>query len=135
MNITRVRLLKLSVMYCTNSFTPDDLNEHIMEGDGEELKMIGLPCSGKADLLYMVKAVEKGADGVVVMTCPKSECRYQEGSRRASMRAEGVNGILEETGLSKDRVRVISVDERGLEGAAQSIDAFKKELKEIIRLW
>ncbi len=135
MNITRVRLLKLFVMYCSNSFSPDDLSGHISEGDGEDLKMIGLPCSGKADLLYLMKAVEKGADGVVLLTCPKSECRHLEGSRRALMRAGGVNEILAEAGIIKERVRVIAVDEKGLAGAAQSIEAFKKELKEIIRLW
>jgi F420-non-reducing hydrogenase iron-sulfur subunit len=30
------------------------------------IKVIGLPCSGKVDVLYVLRAFENGADGVMV---------------------------------------------------------------------
>ena len=47
------------------------------------LKTISLPCSGKVDIPYLLKAFETGADGVAIVTCQKNECRHFEGNLRA----------------------------------------------------
>jgi len=129
MNITLVRSLKLFVLYCSSSFSPEELTGAIKAEEGDELKIIGLPCSGKADALYFVKAFEKGADGLVLLTCPKSECHHLQGNLRASSRAEGVNLILEESGLGKDRMTVISLKEEGLAGVVSEIAEFSGKLR------
>lgn len=129
MNITSVRSLKLFVLYCSTSFSPDELTKAIHVEEGDDLKMIGLPCSGKVDLLYLVKAFEKGADGLVLLTCPKNECHQLEGNSRASGRAEGVNSILEETGLGKERMTVLALKEDGLDGIVSEITEFSSKLR------
>jgi F420-non-reducing hydrogenase iron-sulfur subunit len=129
MNITVVRSLKLFVMYCSTSFSYDELAGAIHAEDGDELKMIALPCSGKVDLLYLVKAFEKGADGLVLLTCPKNECHHLEGNFRALKRSDGVNSILEESGLGKERMTVISLSGNGLEGIASEITEFTAKLR------
>ena len=129
MNITLVRSLKLFVLFCSSSFNTEELNEAIHAEDGDELKMIALPCSGKVDLLYLVKAFEKGADGLVLLTCPKNECHHLEGNLRASKRSDGVNSILEESGLGRERMTVISLNEDGLDGIASGISEFTSKLR------
>lgn len=129
MNITVVRSLKLFVMYCSTSFSYDELTDAIHSEEGDELKIIALPCSGKADLLYLVKAFEKGADGLVLLTCPKNECHHLEGNLRASKRSDGVNSILEETGLGKERMTVISLNDEGLAGIAAGVSEFTAKLR------
>ena len=129
MNITVVRSLKLFVMYCSGSFNSDELRDAIDTKDGDELKFIGLPCSGKVDLLYLIKAFEKGADGLVLLTCPKNECHHLEGNLRASKRMEGLNSIIEEAGLGKERMTVLSLKEDGLAGIASGIADFTGRLR------
>lgn len=129
MNITVVRSLKLFVMYCSTSFSHEELSGAIHSEEGDELKIIALPCSGKVDLLYLVKAFEKGADGLVLLTCPKNQCHHLEGNLRASKRSDGVNSILEEAGLGKERVTVISMNDEGLEGIASGITEFTAKLR------
>ncbi len=108
MNSIAYKPVRLSVFYCANSFDADTLGRKLVAEKGDEYTMISLPCSGKADLLYLLKAFEKGADGLVLLTCPKNECRYLEGNLRAPRRAEQVNLLLEETGFEDDRVMVIN---------------------------
>ncbi len=129
MNITVVRSLKLFVMYCSTSFNYDELNASINVGAGDELKLIALPCSGKVDLLYLVKAFEKGADGLVLLTCPASKCHNLEGNLRALKRAEGVNSIIEETGLGKERMTVIALKRDGVAGVVSEIAEFSSKLR------
>ena len=68
---------------------------------GDGLMMLGLPCSGKMTIPYLLKAFEKGADGVVICACPEAECKQLEGNLRASKRAEAVDALIEEIGLGQ----------------------------------
>jgi coenzyme F420-reducing hydrogenase delta subunit len=102
--------LKIYVFYCSNSLEQDQL-AGFGELDRITVKTIGLPCSGKVDIPYLVKAFETGADGVVIVTCKQNECRYPEGNMRAQKRAEAVESLLEEIGMGKGRMAVINLKE------------------------
>jgi len=97
--------------------------------DGDEIKAISLPCSGKVDVLYLIKAFETGADGLIVVTCRKGECRYLEGNLRARKRVEAVYTLLEEIGLGRDRIKVIETEAGGIDQLIREVDAFRSELK------
>lgn len=103
---------RIYVFYCSNSFDISNYKNLFPDGSFEN-KFISLPCSGKANLLYLVKAFETGVDGIVLLTCPKNECRFLEGNLRAPKRAEAVNALMEEIGLGKDRVLVLSMNGNG----------------------
>ena len=90
---------------------------------GATIKTIGLPCSGKVDVPYLLKALETGADGVAIVACKKKECRHFEGSLRAHKRAEAVESLLEEIGLG---VRRMAVTECAQSGAGQVRDEIKQ---------
>ncbi|MFC2046651.1 hydrogenase iron-sulfur subunit [Chloroflexota bacterium] len=95
---------------------------------GDELKTIPLPCSGKVDILYLTKAFETGADGVAIVTCKQGECRYLEGNLRARKRAEAVNALLEEIGLGKERMVIIQVNDGGIEQIISEIEDFRTKI-------
>ena len=103
------------------------------EMDNDELKIISLPCSGKIDVLYLIKAFETGADGVVVVTCRKGECRYLEGNLRAQKRAEAVDALLEEIGLSRGRMAVIQLKEGGTNQLIREIEDFRAKIRELLQ--
>ena len=96
---------------------------------GDTVKTIGLPCSGKVDVPYLVKALETGADGVAIVACKKKECRHFEGSSRAHKRAEAVESLLEEIGLGAGRMAVIECAQGGARQAGDQIKQFIERLR------
>ena len=60
--------LKIYVFCCAISYDQTQLMRNFSP-PGNEMKVISLPCSGKLDILYLIKAFETGADGVAVMMC------------------------------------------------------------------
>jgi len=124
--------LKIYVFCCATSYDQAQLM-HISGPTGCEMKVISLPCSGKLDILYLVKAFETGADGVAVMICKEGECRYLEGNMRAKKRAEAVEGLLKETGLGTGRVAVIQMDDGGIERKIGELEDFCFKVKALVQ--
>lgn len=99
--------LNITFFYCLNSVDINDVIKDCGKQGEVDFKTISLPCSGKVNLLYLLKAIETGADGVILMTCKPGECHYLEGNLRAEKRVESVDSLLEETGLSKGHIIAI----------------------------
>jgi F420-non-reducing hydrogenase iron-sulfur subunit len=68
------------------------------------IKIIRVPCSGKVDVVHILRAFEKGADGVYVVGCMEGECYYKSGNFRARKRVEQAKIILDAIGVGADRV-------------------------------
>jgi F420-non-reducing hydrogenase iron-sulfur subunit len=115
--------LKIYVFCCNTSYDQTQLMRNFGQR-GNEMKVISLPCSGKLDILYLIKAFETGADGVAVMMCKEGECRYLEGNMRAKKRAGVVEELLKETGLGEGRVAVIQMDDCGIEKKMRELQDF-----------
>ena len=54
------------------------------------LKIVQLPCSGRVDMLHLLKAIEEGADGVCVAGCLEGECHFVEGNLKTRKKVEAV---------------------------------------------
>lgn len=98
---------------------------------GDELKAISLPCSGKVDVLYLVKAFETGADAVAIVMCKQNECRNLEGNIRARKRAEAVDSLLEEVGMGRGRMAVIQLKDAGVEKLIDEIEEFRVKVRNL----
>ncbi len=93
-----------------------------------DLKKIALPCSGKLEVFYVTKALEKGADGVAIFGCLEGRCHYIVGSQRAMGRVRYTQRILSAIGIEEDRVhRFILEDNIQQEG----IEAFSRWVRNI----
>ncbi|HFQ89271.1 MAG TPA: hydrogenase iron-sulfur subunit [Desulfobulbus sp.] len=127
------------------SFTPDIrlfschyTSQQSCAHEGRELQELGFPenvrmtrvaCTGKLEVLTLLKAFEDGADGVYVVGCPKDGCHNVKGSQRAAKRVQAVRDALEELGVEPDRVRMYHLP-RGLH--PEFVDA-AREMDEGIR--
>jgi len=98
---------------------------------GDTVKTIGLPCSGKVDVPYLVKALETGMDGVAIVACKKKECRHFEGSLRAHKRAQAVESLLEEIGFRSGRIAVIECAAGGAQQACSDIRQFVEQVRRL----
>jgi F420-non-reducing hydrogenase iron-sulfur subunit len=73
------------------------------------IKIIKVPCTGRVAIIHMLKALEEGADGVMVAGCLEGDCHYQSGNLRAKKRAIYVQGILEKIGMEPERVAMYNL--------------------------
>lgn len=73
------------------------------------INIIRVPCTGKVDVRHLLRAIQKGADGVYCVGCLEGACHYNEGNLRARERVEYVKTLLKEVGLEGDRVRMYNL--------------------------
>jgi coenzyme F420-reducing hydrogenase delta subunit len=127
------RSVETCVFYCSNYLQAESFADLDRELEGGAVKTIGLPCSGKVDVPYLIKAFETGADGVVIVTCKKKECRHIEGNLRANRRAEAVESLLEEIGMGGGRMAVVECEKDGVERAIVEIKRFIERVRNLPR--
>lgn len=64
-------------------------------------------CSGRVDLAFVLRAFQKGADGVIVGGCRFGECHYvTDGNYSALNMAHLARRLLEHAGLQPERLRI-----------------------------
>ena len=73
------------------------------------IKIINVPCTGRVDILHLLKAIEDGADGVYVAGCLEGDCHYLTGNLKAKKRVAYVKKVLEEIGLESERVEMYNI--------------------------
>jgi len=127
------RTAAIHLFYCANSVTETELQGLQTRLGANGLNTLSLPCSGKATIPYLLKAFEKGADGVVVCTCPEAQCKQLEGNLRASKRAEAVDQLMDEVGLGKRRVLVVTKEQGQIEKLIDGVQRLQTELGTSVR--
>jgi F420-non-reducing hydrogenase iron-sulfur subunit len=124
------RPLEIYLFHCSNCLDTEALRRSFGEREKDNtLKTISLPCSGKLELIYLLKAFESGADGAMLITCKKGECRYLEGNLRAQKRTEAVSALLEETGIGNGRMRLIQQEEGGVQKIIDELDGLTETIR------
>ncbi len=68
-----------------------------------------LPCSGRVEEVMILKAFEKGADGVMVVGCLEGDCHYLSGNLRARARVNRVADLLDQIGIGRDRAGMFNL--------------------------
>jgi F420-non-reducing hydrogenase iron-sulfur subunit len=68
--------------------------------------VVRLPCSGKAETGLVLRMLEAGSRGVLVVGCPKENCEFVRGSDRADRRVAAARAALVDAGVRADRVRM-----------------------------
>jgi coenzyme F420-reducing hydrogenase delta subunit len=68
------------------------------------VRLIRLPCTGRIDPLFMIKAFERGADGVIVSGCHPGDCHYSAGNFHARRRYAIFRELMDFIGIDPGRV-------------------------------
>jgi coenzyme F420-reducing hydrogenase delta subunit len=69
------------------------------------VRIVRLPCTGRIDPIFILKAFERGADGVLVSGCHPGDCHYTAGNFYARRRWTVFRDLLEFVGIPLDRVQ------------------------------
>ncbi len=70
------------------------------------VRIIRVMCSGMVHPDFVISALTRGADGVIMCGCHPGDCHYQEGNLTAQKRAEGIYIMLEDFGIEKGRYKL-----------------------------
>lgn len=74
-----------------------------------EIKIILMPCTGRVDILHLLKAFEGGADAVFVAGCLEGECHYLMGNIRARKRVTKLKKDFTELGVEPERLEMFNL--------------------------
>jgi coenzyme F420-reducing hydrogenase delta subunit len=81
------------------------------------------------DLIHILHAFEKGADGVCVVGCLEGDCRFKSGNLQAKKRVKQAQTILDAVGVNGQRVRMYNLSS----GEGPKFAQFAQEIDQIIR--
>jgi coenzyme F420-reducing hydrogenase delta subunit len=104
--------IKISLFHCSNSISPQEINQIGSHLGQCEINTISVPCSGKIAIEYILKAIETGSDTVILAGCMMGECKLLQGNLRARKRIDAINDLLNETGMGSDCVSFIQIDNK-----------------------
>ncbi|MDK2989992.1 MAG: F420-non-reducing hydrogenase iron-sulfur subunit [Methanoculleus sp.] len=74
-----------------------------------DIRAIRVMCTGRIDPLFILKAFQDGADGVLVSGCHFGDCHYLEGNYKAAKRMFLLKSVLKNIGLDDKRLRMTFV--------------------------
>jgi F420-non-reducing hydrogenase iron-sulfur subunit len=78
------RIMAFVCNWCT--YTGADLAGTSRLQMAPNVRIVRLPCTGRIDTLFILKAFERGADGVIVSGCHPADCHYTSGNYHARRR-------------------------------------------------
>ena len=93
------------------------------------VKIVKVPCTGRVDIIHMLKALENGADGVFVAGCLEGECHFLRGNLRAKKRVAEARALLDECGVGGERVAMYNLSS----AQGQRFAEISREMTEKVR--
>ncbi len=123
----------LILAFCCNwcSYAGADLAGSSRSSYPAEVKIIRVPCSCRVNPLFLLRAFEKGADGVILAGCHPGDCHYSTGNYYARRRMALLFDMLDYLGIERERTRVEWIS--AAEGAkfSSTMNAFTQSIKEL----
>ncbi len=72
----------------------------------KEVEIVRVPCAGRIETIYLIKALERGADGVLIFACYEDNCQFLRGNLRVKGRLSYAHRMMERVGLEKERLEI-----------------------------
>lgn len=90
-----------------------------------DVLIVRVPCSGRIDVIHILKAFREGADAVFVAGCLEGNCNYEYGNIEARKRINYAKKILAEIGIEPERLEMFNV-------ASNMVWKFKEIVDEMV---
>ena len=96
------------VAFCCNwcSYAGADLAGNNRLDYPANVKIIRIPCSCRLNPMFILRAFQRGADGVILCGCHPGDCHYSTGNYYARRRMTLLFSMLDYLGIEKGRTRV-----------------------------
>lgn len=100
----RPRIVAFLCNWC--SYAGADLAGTTRTKHRADVRVVRVPCSGRIDPSFVLKAFERGADAVIVGGCHPGDCHYVSGNLHARRRFLVLRELLDFMGMEKERFQV-----------------------------
>jgi F420-non-reducing hydrogenase iron-sulfur subunit len=98
------RIVAFFCNWCT--YTAADLAGVSRLKYAPNVRVIRLMCSGRVDPQFILDALARGADGVLIGGCHLGDCHYIEGNHKTARRFQMLQRLLRDMGIEEQRVRM-----------------------------
>lgn len=98
------RIVVIACHWCT--YQGADLAGSMRYSYPSTVNIVRVPCSGRVEPEFIVKALAKGADGVFVGGCHFGDCHYKEGNYKALKRFNLLKRVITDMGVEPERVQL-----------------------------
>ncbi len=121
------------VAFCCNwcSYAGADLTGVSRYQYPPNIHIIKVMCSGRIEPSYILKALEYGADGVLVTGCHPGECHYVSGNEKCQKRVEMTSKLLDTLGIDPKRLRLEWISAAECAKFANVVTGFVEDLKKL----
>jgi F420-non-reducing hydrogenase iron-sulfur subunit len=93
------------------------------------VKIIRVPCSTRVEPAFVLKALQSGADGVLILGCHPGDCHYIEGNYKTMRRVLLLKKMLAQFGVEDKRVRLDWVSASEGEKYANIVNKMTEEIR------
>ena len=123
------RILALCCHYC--AYAAADLAGSTRLQYPPNVRILRLPCTGKVDVDYLMKAFEQGVDGVIVAGCLEGGCHFEEGNLRARKRIGLAKDVLAEAGIEGERLEMFNLSSAQGNTFAEIVETMTRRVKDL----
>lgn len=95
------------------------------------IRIIRIPCSGRVDPMFILRALQNGIDGVIVSGCHPGDCHYQSGNFHARRKFAVIRRLLDYVGVEPERVQFSWVAASEGPKMAQVINEFVEGVRKV----
>ncbi len=121
------KILALCCHYC--AYAAADLAGSTRLQYPPNVRVLRLPCTGKVDVDYIMKAFEQGVDGVIVAGCLEGGCHFEEGNLRAKKRVGLAKDVLAEAGIERERLEMFNLSSAQGNTFAEIVETMTERIK------
>ena len=126
MSTTPMKIALFQCRWCL--YSPED--QAWVDNDlPKNIHLVKVPCTGRIDPLFILNAVQGGADGVMVSGCLPEKCHFKEGNLAARRQLSEFSQFLDYIGYAQDRVRFVWLDLQDRGRIQQELAAFERALE------
>ncbi|NVM57125.1 MAG: hydrogenase iron-sulfur subunit [Desulfobacterales bacterium] len=101
------KIIAFCCRYC--AYAAADLAGSMRLEYAPNIRIVLVPCTGRIDVIHLLRAVEDGADGVLVAGCLEGGCHFVEGNFKAKKRVRLVKNLLDKIGIEGERIEMFNL--------------------------
>lgn len=104
---TKPKITLFQCQWCLYS-EPD---QHWVDNElPSSIHLLKLSCTGRINPLYILNAVQGGADGIMISGCLPEKCHYKEGNLSALRQHDEFLNLLNYIGYDRERICFVWLD-------------------------
>jgi F420-non-reducing hydrogenase iron-sulfur subunit len=88
-------------------------------------------CSGRVSPHFVLKAFQKGADGVLIAACHLGECHYSKGNYITAKRVEVLKDMFKFLGINDERLRLEYIATSESDKLSKAFNSFAEQIRTV----